>query len=83
MHSWLQAHGELEDDDALCSTALIIYSALRAINHYRHNGATNRVTASHYMGQAISQGIRGHKKSAAFVNNLWDPNTGSRDTNFG
>ena len=72
MYTWLLANGELADDDKLCSTALIIYSTMRAVNHYRHNGSTNRDTAAQFMQQAISQGVRGHSKSASFVNGLWD-----------
>jgi len=70
--TWLLANGELADDDKLCSTALIIYSTMRAINHYRHTGITDRNTAAQFMQQAISQGGRGHSKSASFVNGLWD-----------
>jgi len=72
LFTWLLANPELENNDMLSSTAIIIYSTMRAINHYRHVGPTDRITASQFMNQAISQGVRGHSKSAAFVNGLWD-----------
>ena len=74
IYTWLMANHELADDDNLCSTALIIYSTMRAINHYRNIGGTDRDTAAQFMLQAISQGVRGHARSAAFVNRLWDRN---------
>ena len=81
--TWLLANSELDNDDYLRSTALIMYSTMRAINYYRKAGATDRVTASHFMQQAISQGVRGHSNSASFVNGLWNLNERSTGLKFG
>ena len=85
LYIWLLAHERLEGDEgSLISTALIIYSTMRAINYLRHIGATDRETAlQQFMNQTINQGVRGHAKSASFVNSVWNRDIKSDGIDFG
>ena len=71
LHVWLLACGQLESDDMLTSTALMIYATFMAINHYRHHGKVTRPVAKEFLKQAVNKAVFGHPKSMRFVEGLY------------
>jgi len=66
MNETLQPH-----DEYLFCSALISYAGYMATNHYRHHGSTSYARAREAIHQFIIQGVSGHSRASAFLDNRW------------
>jgi hypothetical protein len=68
---WMLNEMSRDDDELLICSALIVFAAYMATNHYRHTQRTSHGIAKDALRQFLIQGVQGHSASTSFLDNRW------------